>query len=418
MTAVLAVHSLVVPTESIRFVKELYPRLREDETAVERYRAAIDRLPPIAVARDDILVDGFHRWQAHRREGVAEIAVENLGNLSDAEIRRESIRRNASHGHQLTQADKRRLAAMLWRDFGAMPNGERATEIAELLSVSERSVQAWTKDARQAEKQEQQDRAWDLWLDCLDVRAIESEMGVPKSTVDEWLSEKRKSADFGQPPASRQHFDIWNFQKADGDSGFFGRMPPQVVENLLWLYTEPGDVVVDPFAGSGTTIEVAKVMGRRVWASDRKPSTPTLPIHEHDITAGWPKDAPKKARLILLDPPYWQQAKGRYSNEPGDLGNMALEEFQQAWARVIAACREHLAEGGRLAFIVSPTQLEDGRVVDHAFEMAVVCVAAGLQIERRVIVPYQTQQATGQQVEWARENRRLLKLYRDLVVMT
>jgi hypothetical protein len=38
-------------------------------------------------------------------------------------------------------------------------------------------------------------------------------------------------------------------------------------------------------------------------------------------------------------------------------------------------------------------------------------------VERRIIVPYQTQQATGQQVTWARENKRMLKLYRDLVVL-
>jgi len=69
-------------------------------------------------------------------------------------------------------------------------------------------------------------------------------------------------------------------------------MPPQVVENLLWFYTEPGDIVFDPFAGGGTTIDVAKRMGRRVWSSDRKPSTPTLPIHQHDITTGWPDGAP------------------------------------------------------------------------------------------------------------------------------
>ena len=43
-------------------------------------------------------------------------------------------------------------------------------------------------------------------------------------------------------------------------------MPPQVVENLLWFYTDPADIVGDLFAGSGTTIDVAKSMGRRVWA--------------------------------------------------------------------------------------------------------------------------------------------------------
>jgi hypothetical protein len=41
----------------------------------------------------------------------------------------------------------------------------------------------------------------------------------------------------------------------------------------------------------------------------------------------------------------------------------------------------------------------------------------GYRVHRRIIVTYQTQQATGQQVTWARENRRLLKLYRDLIIL-
>jgi hypothetical protein len=49
--------------------------------------------------------------------------------------------------------------------------------------------------------------------------------------------------------------------------------------------------------------------------------------------------------------------------------------------------------------------------------MAAAAMANGYRIHRRIIVTYQTQQATGQQVTWARENRRLLKLYRDLVIL-
>ena len=49
--------------------------------------------------------------------------------------------------------------------------------------------------------------------------------------------------------------------------------------------------------------------------------------------------------------------------------------------------------------------------------MAAAAMSVGMRIARRVIVTYQTQQATGQQVTWARENKRLLKLYRDLVIM-
>jgi hypothetical protein len=406
-----------IKTTDVRFVKELYPRLTEDNAAIERYRAAIGLLPPIVVARDGILVDGFHRWQAHQREGVTEIDAENLGNLADAEIVRESIVRNANHGQQLSMKDKQRLAGILWRDFGAMKPDERVSEIKTLLSVSERSVQAWTKDARTAERTEQKAQAWDLWLNCYTEQSIADEMNIPQRTISDWLSEKRKDADFAKVPNSRQHFDIWQFAKADGDSTYFGQMPPQVVENLLWFYTEPGQTVFDPFAGGGTTIKIAKEMDRRVWSSDIAPSTPMIPIHEHNILDGWPVDAPKHPDFILLDPPYWKQAFEKYGDNPQSLGNMPLEAFYTAWANIIKTCSAHISPKGRIAYIISPTQCEDGSVIDHTTDMLRACWDANLVVERRIIVPYSMQQATGQQVTWARENKRLLKLYRDLVIL-
>lgn len=407
--------TVMIPVDSVRFVKELYPRLREDDAAIQRYRAALDRLPPIVTARDGLLVDGFHRWQAHRREGVGEIAAVDLGNLTDAEIVRESIQRNATHGQQLSADDKKRLAAQLWRQLVHLKHGERLAEIMALLAVSDKSAERWTKSARADELAEQKARAYDAWLDCLSYREIGVRLDVTDKTIAAWCAELAPLVG-NSAPASRQHFDVWSFATADGESSYFGRMPEQVVENLLWSFTEPGQIVVDPFAGGGTTIDVAKRMGRRVWASDLTPSTPMLPIHAHDITSGWPSAAPARADLILLDPPYWQQAAGRYSDDPRDLGNQTLDDFMASWRTVVAVCLPHLAAGGRLAFIVSPTQ--DGeRVVDHAVEMWLVCRDQGLVSERRVIVPYQTQQATGQQVTWARDGRRLLKLYRDLVVM-
>jgi DNA methylase len=405
----------IISIDDIEFVKELYPRVREDDSAIERYRAAIDRLPPIVVARGRVLVDGFHRWQAHKRERIASIKAEDLGNLSDIEIRKESIRRNASHGRQLETSDKRKQAGELYL------LGVSEADLQELLSVTPSTLETYLREAKRTEKEAQQARAWDLWLDCVTDSWVKlgELVGTTDKTVKGWISEFSDRSGFSEPPESRQHFDVWSFQKANGESNYFGKMPPQVVENLLWLYTEPGDIVVDPFAGGGTTIDVAKRMGRRVWASDLHPSTPTLPIHEHDVADGWADAAPRKADLIILDPPYWQQAKGKYSDDPADLGNMLLSDFYAEWDHVIKECVGHLADDGRIAFIISPTQCDDGLVIDHALDMADRANAvAGLAVERRIIVPYQTQQATGQQVEWARENKRLLKLYRDLVVMT
>jgi hypothetical protein len=413
-----------IPTSAVRFVKELYPRLKPHDDVVERYRDALENLPPIVVARGGVLVDGYHRWQAHVREGAETIQAEDLGNLTDAEIVRESIKRNATHGQQLSRRDKQRMAGQLWATLAHLTTAERVKEIAELLSVSERSIHSWTKDVRKAEKEAQQAKAWDLWLDCWSQREIADQIGVSVGTVNEWCSEIANSRNLNDPPESRQHFDVWQFPTTDRDGGgqqsYFGAVPPQVVENLLWFFTEPGDIVVDLFAGSGTTIEVAKRMGRRVWASDIRGNhySPHLPIHQHDATQGWPDAAPRKANLVFLDPPYWKQAAGRYSDHPNEFAEMDYFRFIKEWRALLDSVKPHLADGGRVAFIISPTQNEDGSVVDHAFDLAGEAIMAGLRIERRIIVPYSTQQATGQQVTWARENRRMLKLYRDLVVLT
>ena len=422
-----------IPIQSIRFVKELYPRIKPNDEAIERYRDSLEKLPPIIIARDGVLVDGYHRWQAHVREGIDQIQAEDLGNLSDAEIMREAVTRNASHGQQLSVADKRLLAAQWWRTFNHLEPAEREQEIAELLAVNAKTVQRATKDARKEEKQELQEKVWQLHLSCLSQRQITDATGTPQKTVTDWVSDFGQLSIFAQPPSattahpwgSIQHFDVWSFASNDREGGgqqsYFGACPPQIMENLLWLYTEPGkSVVMDLFAGSGTTLEVSHRMGRRAWVSDIRGNhySPHLDIHQHDATTGWPADAPAKADLLFLDPPYWKQAAGRYSSEPGELAEMTLPDFNAAWGDLLKACKAHLSPGGKIAYIISPTEdKEGGVVVDHAMEMAAAAMAIGYRIHRRIIVTYQTQQATGQQVTWARENRRLLKLYRDLIIL-
>ena len=409
----------VISVADVEYVKDLYPRLKPNDDAIERYRDAVDCLPPIVVARGRVLVDGYHRWQAHRREDRETVQAIDLGDLTDAEIFNESIRRNAEHGQQLSRSDKKSLAGKLWQTKAHLPNAERTAEIMSLLAVSERAVQDWTKGARSDEKKAAQEKAWDLWLDCVEQKDIAVSVGVSEASVSGWFKERKSALSESDAPESRQHFDVWQFATTNKDSGsqsYFGAIPPQVVENLLWFYTDPGDVVMDLFAGSGTTIDVAKRMGRRVWAADIRGDhySPHLPIHKHDATQGWPEEAPSKAKLLLLDPPYWKQAQGRYSSEDNELGEMDLDRFYESWRTVLQAAH---GKAERVAYIISPTQNEDGSVVDHATDMLRAAWDIGFTVERRIIVTYSTQQATGQQVTWARDNKRMLKLYRDLVVL-
>jgi hypothetical protein len=93
-----------------------------------------------------------------------------------------------------------------------------------------------------------------IWLDCLSQRDIAdiigrefpAFVGLDHKTIGNWAGEKAAIAANSPPPDSRQHFDIWQFQAADDDAGaqsYFGALPPQVLENLLWFFTEPGDIV-------------------------------------------------------------------------------------------------------------------------------------------------------------------------------
>jgi hypothetical protein len=70
---------------------------------------------------------------------------------------------------------------------------------------------------------------------------------------------------------------FWDFPRQSygstpkGDNKYAGVTPALIIYNLVWRYTDPGDLVVDPMCGSGTTIDVCKEEGRRAIGYDITP---------------------------------------------------------------------------------------------------------------------------------------------------
>ena len=67
--------------------------------------------------------------------------------------------------------------------------------------------------------------------------------------------------------------DTWYFPRVAGTfkerAGFHGcQMPEQLLGRIIRICSEEGGLVVDPFSGSGTTVAVAKKLGRRYLAFD------------------------------------------------------------------------------------------------------------------------------------------------------
>ena len=73
--------------------------------------------------------------------------------------------------------------------------------------------------------------------------------------------------DVPEPAFSVSH-DTWCYSRVAGTfkerEGFHGcQMPEQLLGRIIRISSNPGDFVLDPFAGSGTTLAVAKKLGRR-----------------------------------------------------------------------------------------------------------------------------------------------------------
>lgn len=71
--------------------------------------------------------------------------------------------------------------------------------------------------------------------------------------------------------------------------------PPALLRRLLYHSTRPGDVVLDPFAGSGSTLVACEQLGRRCLAMELEESYCAAVVDR------WEKLTKRKAELITTD---------------------------------------------------------------------------------------------------------------------
>lgn len=415
---------MLINVADIQIDRMAYPRDSHDNESVSRYRMALDRLPPIKVNQDLVLIDGYHRLLAYQVEGKQQIPADILKVPRD-QILVEAIRLNAAHGKQLSVAEKRRHARTLWEQRASGPSDtETRNWIADLLSVSIDSVYDATKELRKEQKEGQKRDAWNMWLACASQDTIGDTLGVTQRTIGNWVIENLGNyQDF--LPDSLHLYDVWTFSSCDdryGIAGYPGQIPGQIVENVLHYYTKPGDIILDPMAGGGTAIDVCKAMGRRFLAFDVQPIRND--IGEHDITTGSPPIPDTVAanggiKLVFVDPPYWTMKDADYSAE--SVSTKTLAEFNEWITQLAHIAFDLLAPGGVLAFLIQ-NQTEKNvpaglGYIDHVFEAYNRLLGVGFLPERRIACPQSAQTFGGKQVEKAKEEKHLMGLVRDLIIL-
>jgi hypothetical protein len=122
-----------------------------------------------------------------------------------------------------------------------------------------------------------------------------------------------------------------------GVPGYPGATPAWVVWNLLERYTRPGDLVVDPFCGGGTSVDVAQSLGRRGLGFDLQPQRAGLVLADA-------RRIPLRdevADFAFLDPPYSTHLD--YSGREECIGG--LDAFEPGYFEAMDAV---FAEVGRV----------------------------------------------------------------------
>ncbi|MCP3942796.1 MAG: site-specific DNA-methyltransferase, partial [Desulfobacteraceae bacterium] len=81
-------------------------------------------------------------------------------------------------------------------------------------------------------------------------------------------------------------WDQWDFNDCDKRFGddWPGRIPAQLIAHILFYFSSPDDLILDPMAGGGVTPDTCLALGRRCWAFDMAKRSERPEIEPHTWT--------------------------------------------------------------------------------------------------------------------------------------
>jgi len=210
-------------------------------------------------------------------------------------------------------------------------------------------------------------------------------------------------------------YNVWNYVSCDPRFGqdYPGRIPGQAIVNLLLWLTKPFDVVVDPMAGSGSTIDVCRYLLRRYYCFDIDPRRPD--IKQWDIRKGYPR-LPQKPDFIILDPPYWRLKQDKYSQD--GVAMTLYQEWLEFMRKLARDSFKTLTPGGHVALFIESflDERETGKFLflnRDCLELFEVCGFEGIQ-EISLNMPSQIK--SFRDVTYAKKKQILLDLKREVFV--
>lgn len=168
---------------------------------------------------------------------------------------------------------------------------------------------------------------------------------------------------------------LWQIERRDRSgahsASYWGNFIPQIPYQMMRRYTRRGDWVIDPFAGSGTTLLEGQRLGRNVIGLELQESAvrrareliagepnrhgSVIEVHQADSAradyrALLARHGRESAQLAILHPPYHDII--RFSDDPRDLSNAESTEAFLAGLGAVADGVAKALDRGRYLILV------------------------------------------------------------------
>ncbi|KAA2262871.1 site-specific DNA-methyltransferase [Solihabitans fulvus] len=199
------------------------------------------------------------------------------------------------------------------------------------------------------------------------------------------------------------------------------KMLPAVAAHAIDHYTQPGDLVLDPMCGIGTTLVEAVHAGRRAVGIEYEPHWVEVARANLDLARGagvdhdgkvfhgdarqlaslLPPEYVGQAALVVTSPPYGPSTHGQVSVTPGggvqkyhhlygntldrgNLANIGHHRLLSGFTRILAGLAGYLRPGGHIAITIRPWR-EHAELIDLPSQILACGRQAGLiPVERCV----------------------------------
>lgn len=156
----------------------------------------------------------------------------------------------------------------------------------------------------------------------------------------------------------------YNFQPAILTDTYPAKLPPDLADECILQWSDVGDLVLDPFVGSGTTLRSAVKFGRRAVGLDINPEAirlcreyPELKDCRLEVCDSRKVPLPDECiDFVFGSPPYGTIIAGKkvaYSKDPSDISNAkSYDEYLLMLLPILRECYRVLKSGGLLALVI------------------------------------------------------------------